>query len=282
MAWLVSAFGVAMVALALADVFRTLCHPRGRGSLSRTVAAAVWRLGRRPAWAGPVALASVIAAWELLVVLGWALVYLPHLPSGFVLTGSVDPATRGGLLDAIYLSLVTAATLGFGDIVPAAGWLRLAVPMQALVGFGLLTAAVSWVLQLYPALTRRRALGIRLTLLRRVGAGRDPAALGPLLHGLAASVVRVRVDLVQHPVTYYFRDSDRASALSAAIGYAGELAAVDVDDGAVDARLGAALLRCALRDLADVLDQRFLHVGGTTTEVLAAYATDHREPMDRE
>ncbi|MFC7876169.1 ion channel [Isoptericola sp. NPDC057391] len=35
--------------------------------------------------------------------------------------------------------------VGFGDIVPTTPWLRLATtPLQALIGFALLTAAVSW------------------------------------------------------------------------------------------------------------------------------------------
>jgi hypothetical protein len=35
------------------------------------------------------------------------------------------------------------ATLGFGDIVPESEWLRIVVPAQALIGFALLTAAVT-------------------------------------------------------------------------------------------------------------------------------------------
>lgn len=66
---------------------------------------------------------------------------------------------------------------------------------------------MSWVLQIYPALTRRRALAVRLTLLRRAGADREPDAVGPLLR---------------------------------------------------------------------------LHTGGTTEEILAAYAADHRQPWDRD
>ncbi|MEV6940459.1 class I SAM-dependent methyltransferase [Streptomyces sp. NPDC051172] len=56
-----------------------------------------------------------------------------------------------------------------------------------------------------------------------------------------------------------------------------------VRDGAVteqaarrpDMRLTGDLLAGALDDLATILDQRFLHMGGTTTEVFAAYAADH-------
>ena len=37
------------------------------------------------------------------------------------------------VLDAVYVSLVTVARLGFGDVVPRDGWLRIAVPVQALL-----------------------------------------------------------------------------------------------------------------------------------------------------
>ncbi|MGI3197819.1 hypothetical protein ACRJ4W_02335 [Streptomyces sp. GLT-R25] len=40
-------------------------------------------------------------------------------------------------------------------------------------------------------------------------------------------------------------------------------------------RLAGELLAGALKDLAAILDQRFLHTGGTPTEVFAAYAADH-------
>lgn len=63
------------------------------------------------------------------------------------------------LVDAPYLSLVTVATLGFIDIVATAPLLRLLI---ALIGFALLTGAVTWMRQIYPALTRRRVLPLRL------------------------------------------------------------------------------------------------------------------------
>ena len=90
----------------------------------------------------------VVLAWVALIVLGWTLVYWPHLEDGFFITGALQETSRGGFLDALYLSMVTVATLGFGDIVPTDEWLRIAVPVQALLGFALLTAAVTWVLQI--------------------------------------------------------------------------------------------------------------------------------------
>src|SRR5436190_1908061 len=100
---------------------------------------------------------------------------------------------------------------------------------EALLGFVLLTAAVTWVLQIYPALTRRRALAIRLSLLRRADAVRvlaeeDVPMAANLLEDLAGELVQVRVDLVQYAETYYFRDGEESVSLPANITTAIELA----------------------------------------------------------
>lgn len=285
--WLISAAGVLVVLVALRDIFHTLWHPSGRGGLSSLVMRSVWRVGR---WlrgrgytrtlTGPVALVLVILLWLALIVLGGALVYGPHLPEGFVLGSGLDPAERGGALDAVYLSLVTVATLGFGDVVPSADWLRIAVPVQALIGFALLTAAVTWVLQVYPSLIRRRALAVRLALLRRVPSDDllgdpDSALAAPLLESLAADLVQARVDVTQYAETYYFRDGDEEASLPAMIGVAADLAAAGREAPRRDVRVAAGLLGSAVDDFARVVDEQFLDVQGSTADVLESYATAH-------
>jgi hypothetical protein len=213
-------------------------------------------------------------------VLGWTLIYWPHLDVDFALSGDLQGATRGGFLDALYLSMVTVATLGFGDIVPVGEEMRVAVPVQSLLGFVLLSAAVTWVLQIQPALTRRRALAIRLSLLRRAGAVRVlaeedvPMAAG-LLEDLAGELVQARVDLTQYAETYYFRDGEEAASLAATIGTAAELARAATASRRVDLRFAGSLLDAALGDLARLLDEQFLRTGGDRSVVLAAYAADH-------
>ena len=64
--------------------------------------------------------------------------------------------------------------------------------------FALLTATVSWFLQLFPALTRRRTLAHQLNLVREAGgqagiAGLDPTHSAALIEPLAASVATVSV-----------------------------------------------------------------------------------------
>jgi hypothetical protein len=87
--------------------------------------------------------------------------------------------------------------------------------------------------------------------------------------------VHVRVDLTAQDATYYFVDGDRTTSLAAALGSAIELADAGRVAAAPGVRSAAAVLHRALDDLAHVLDEEFLRRGGTTTEVLAAWAADH-------
>src|SRR5512141_2574648 len=106
--------GAGLVLLMLVDVFRTLLSPHGSGLL-----------GRGSFIAAPLAMAAVIGAWAGLAAIGWALLYLPHLTDGFVYGAGVP--LRADFAEALYISLVTLSTVGFGDIVAAHPVLRLVV-----------------------------------------------------------------------------------------------------------------------------------------------------------
>ncbi|MGY1698413.1 potassium channel family protein [Geodermatophilus sp. SYSU D00766] len=278
--WGSTVLGAVLVLLVLRDVVHTLWHPSGRRGLSRRLMAVLWRAGRESRrrsgtgfLGGPLAMVVVALSWVLLLVLGFTLVYWPHLPDAFVYGSGLAPG-RSGALDAVYLSLVTLATLGFGDIVPESPWLRLAVPVEAVVGFVLLTAAVTWVLQVYPALSRRRALALRLALLRR--AALPAAAIGAgLLREIAVDLVQVRVDLTQHAETHYFRDVDPETALPLQLPAALELAEAGGRSPDAQVRTAATFLDVAIEDLTGVLDRQFLHRGGDVRARVAAYADDH-------
>ncbi|MFL6096661.1 MAG: potassium channel family protein [Blastococcus sp.] len=286
-AWLITCVGAVVVLAALRDIFHTLWHPSGSSGLGRKVMAAVWRAGRPrrgrrrvSVLAGPLTMVVVVLAWVALIVLGWTLIYWPHLAEGFFISEGLKETSSGGFLDALYLSMVTLATLGFGDIVPTDEWLRIAVPVQALLGFALLTAAVTWVLQIYPALTHRRALAIRLSLLRRadavrVLAGEDVPMAANLLEDIAGELVQARVDLTQYAETYYFRDGDESASLAATIETALHLAHAAEHSPRADLRFAGKLLDLALGDFARLVDEQFLRVGGPTEAVLSAYAADH-------
>jgi hypothetical protein len=283
--WLVSAAGAVLVLVALRDIFSTIWHPGGRGGMTRRLMAGVWALGRRRSWlhhlSGPLAMVTVVFVWLAMILLGWALVYWPHLQTGFLYSEGLDPASHDGLSDALYLSAVTLGTLGVGDIAPTATWLRIAVPVESLVGFGLITAAVSWVLEVYPAITRRRSLAVRLAHLNAAGtrdllrAGTSSVA-APLLLDLSSGIAQLRADLTQYAETYYFRDGDPEASLPAMFSVV-----LDLADGArrsadPDIRFAGDLLAVSAEDYLRVIDRLFLGVGGSAREICAAYADDHR------
>jgi hypothetical protein len=289
--WVITAAGALLVLAGLRDLFHTLWHPTGRGTLSRAVMTVLWRLARRfgargtiAALAGPLSMIAVIFMWTLIIVAGWTLVYWPHVPDGFSYAPGLEPGRRADIVDGLYLSLVMVGTLGLGDIAPTDAWLRIAAPLEALIGFALLTAAVSWISQIYPALTRRRLLALRLTSLRATGGLPPPpgaTATAVLFQQLAEDGNHVRIDLTQHGETYYFHDGEPDTSLAATAGYAADLAVQGQYSREVAVRMSAAMFGRSLEKLAGTLGAHFLRTDGTPRQIFAAYAADHghaREP----
>ncbi|MEU3692864.1 potassium channel family protein [Streptomyces narbonensis] len=285
MEWPLSLLGAALVAFMLREVFHTLWHPTRHGGLSRLVMTTLWRLsghlsGRRRAagLSGPLGMVCVVSIWALAIAVGWALVYWPHMPEAFTYSTGLEPSAHAGPVDALYVSLVTLTTLGLGDIAPATGWLRILAPLEALVGFALLSATVTWTLGLYPALARRRTLALRLSHLRRTHAtteALDSDAGVAVLAGVATELCVVSIDFLQYPESYYFYDADDRASLAEQIGYAAELAQRAAKARHPDVGLAADALDAALDDLAIILDERFLHTGAGRRDVLDAYAAEH-------
>lgn len=285
--WVVSAVGLLLIVVVGRDVFHTLFHPIGHGIIAPVVLKFVWwllrgfRADRRIAsLTGPLGLALVVLTWGAIAVVGWAMLYLAQMPEAFAYGSELDPATRSDAFDALYLSLVTVGTLGFGDIVPTSSFLRIMAPLEALFGFMLLTAAVSWVLQIFPALQRRRVLALQLSTLREARAstpdlGIDSVPSG-VLTGLAASIVEARNDFTQYGATYYFRDLEADASLAASLQYASALAAEARSSAQPQTRLAGALITTAVDSLAALLSQEFLRFDGDTEAVIRAYASDHR------
>lgn len=289
MTWVLGLAGAALVLVTLRDIFHTLWHPRGFGSLCRLLFRLVWHVTdrlmrhRSSELAGPLGLLVVAVAWAALIVLGWTLVYLPHMPDGFIFDSSLTPQRSSDVLASAYLSLVAVATLGFGDIVPAEPLLRMLVPVQALIGFVLFTAVISWVLQVYPALIQRRALARRLSLLRAhhahetVARAQDPSVPTQLLLGLSEEITVVEMDLLQYGETYYFRESESDLSMAAALPYARRLAAAGHESRSHEVVQAAAVLDDSVGRLAALLDREYLHTGGSVDQTLEAFAHDHRQ-----
>lgn len=282
--WILNTAGALLILLALRDIFHTLWHPSSSGTVSRLIARAFWRVShagsRDPgSTVGSVILVSVVLAWALLIVAGFTLVYWPHMEEQFFFSSGLNPPARSDLADSVYLSLVTFATLGYGDIVPVQSWLRFVAPLEALVGFVLLSASITWVLQLYPALGRRRSLALQLKSLEQQQLAvalpqLDSSAGADLLSGLSQSLGQSRMDMTQFGHGYYFSDAVETS-LPAHIGYVRELCEAGARSGRQDVRLMAGALASSLDDFATLLREDFIPAAGDTDHVLQAYRADH-------
>jgi hypothetical protein len=298
---LLTLIGVTLIAIVLWDIFFSVFSFSGSGTVSSTAVTYVWQAARRVSrrrpdrlgMVGPISLVLIILSWVFGMVLGWACLFWPHLPEAFYLSPGLAPDQNDGFLDAVYLSIVTFGTLGYGEITPQATWLRILAPMQALLGFALFTASISWILSINPSLARRRHLARQVALLTR-HAERDGRSIvtiraeaeSGLLLRLAQQVVSVRDDFVQYRVIYSFRDTDPVSALDVALPSLLGLARDASRHENATVRADGTLLLEAIADLASYLDETWLHCreGASIDEVFQAYAGDHLrrvESMER-
>lgn len=283
--------GIALIALALRDIFDVLFHPLGRGVIARRVVAATFaaalRIGGRNGalLAGPLAYGAVVATWAALLAVGWALIWMPHLPEGFSF-GPGLVAAPSGFADALYLSLVNLTSLGYGDIAPQASLLRILGPIETIFGLGLLTASISWLISIYNAISRRDSLAHEARLAKeseeRLGeklADADPALLQAMLASFAEQLIRTRRDLIHFPIIHYFRTEDDERALAGLLPFLRSL----VEEAGGEARphslrVRAEILGLAIDDFAETLRVRLRLPGETTAATLEHYRAGHGRP----
>lgn len=277
--------GLALIAIGLRDMFHTLLHPSGKGRLSQWVIVGMWKaskaIGHRlGSGVGPAAMVTVILLWVTLQSVGWALLYYPHIPGGFTYSSGIDAAAYPDVVEALYISVLTLGTLGYGDMVAIDPWIRLASPLEALTGFALITAALTWFTQVYPPLLRRRSLALELKGLADVAYAKsinelDAEAVARVLDSLTGDVGKVLVDFTQHTEGFYFLEPNQDLALPYQLPYTLQLcdAALKFNDPGV--RLSAQRLFRSLQQLGDKLDEDFLHAGDSLEEIFTAYAAEH-------
>ncbi|HXM03441.1 MAG TPA: potassium channel family protein [Chthoniobacterales bacterium] len=225
-AWVVTAAGAGLLGLVAVDIYRTILHSRGHsGPVTETLTRTVWRLARAVAFhrsrpgrhqllnhVGPLLLPGIVATLVALIILGFALLYWPHLPKSFNVQKKAQSARA---IEAIYFSGITFTTLGYGDIAPRSIPMRLLALSEALTGFGFISLAVTYLVSLTAALERNRAAALSFYHQAREGA--DVA--GFLIHhfvggrfvGLESIFADAARDLqglleshIEHPLIHYF------------------------------------------------------------------------------
>ena len=283
--------GIALIALALRDIFDVLFHPLGKGVIARRIvqgmSAAVRRAPRGRSTlgllGGPLSYIAVVGTWTALLALGWAFVFWPHLPGAFNYSQGLVPAQHDGFIDALYISLVNLTSLGYGDISPASDLMRILGPVETTFGLGLLTASISWLISIYNAISRRDSLAHEVHLAKeseeRLGeklADADPRLLETMLASFAEQLIRTRRDLIHFPITHYFRTEDEERALAGLLPFLTSLANEAAEESRPHSlRVRAEILRMAIDDFAQTLRTRLRMPGETTDATLRHYQSDH-------
>jgi hypothetical protein len=284
--------GIGVVFVGLQDLFHTLFQPAKSGDIGDWIARSIWRLfkrsvPRRLSLAGPVAFVSIIVFWAASVIIGFALIFLPRLPQAFSFAQGLDPGSYHSLLGALDVSIGALITFSTGTYSKnlVIQWL---MGTESVIGFALLTAAVSWLLSIYPVFEHRKSLAHEATLLRfselkgiRRLADVSDSDLQQILVGLASQIITCRNELSQFPITYYFHENERETALSGILPYMSAIAEQSIQRSG-GAGLAATILGGAIDDYLKLVARSFLKRPFTSRQdILVAFAADHRREVVR-
>ncbi len=254
--------GAALALFALHEVFRDIFHPTLSGNLSDLLGRVTSLLLRhtflRPAL-GPIVLVSTILCWVILLAAGFALVFC-GLSMQALITFQGPPASSPwiNLFRSIYLSFGALDTFQTFDAELRPDWLRLLITIEGLIGLSMITASVSWLVLLYPALARTRFFAKRISLLakaeKRVQLSLVEHLGVPVLTELAVGVIQLRLDFILFPILFNFYASDQSASIAFTLPQLCRIAA----DGMAErlpgeVRLAGAQLQVALEELAKTL-----------------------------
>ena len=218
--------GLAVILLGLVDVFFAVLQHDAIGFLTPKLYRWSWVVARTVTHPLPTRLRSSIRAlaapgmvlltlvvWLGTQLVGYALVYYPGVLDNEFALGSDLRASFGV---ALYTSAVTLSSLGSADVFPTAMAFRAVSASETLVGLGILTLTVSYLLNVYRVLQEQNTLAAALhhqaedggdprsILAPHFVAGR-PEGLSTHLREFHRSLVNQGEGMRRYPIVYYFQ-----------------------------------------------------------------------------
>ncbi|HEX6772592.1 MAG TPA: hypothetical protein VF126_11245 [Acidobacteriaceae bacterium] len=277
--------GTLLVLFGIREVFRDIFHPTASGSLSDVVGRIASRLMQhtrlRPA-VGPLSLVTVIVCWVILLATGFALIYCGILPREIAGSDGGGHGFPENFVRSLYFSLGAFDTFQTFNLAPQTNWPRLVISIEGLIGISMITASVSWLVLLYPALTRSRLFARRVSSL--IEAGRRAhydlvEELGaPFLMDLAKDVLQFRLDVILFPILLNFYSSNETSTVANVLPELHQIASQALAEGTTySVEIAGRWLQVALEDLSEVLARRVLGIADREVpRVFAAYQERER------
>jgi hypothetical protein len=218
--------GVALLAVVFYDIYATILRATKQpGPFSEFLNRGLWGIatrlttGMNRRWrhhflsaVGPLLMPFLIAILISFLMAGFALIYLPRMETGFKINGD---ALGNPILQAFYFSGVTLFTIGYGDILPVTGTTRIVALIEGGCGIAVISLSITYLLTVYRALERKRALALNFYHQARQGADisgfiSSHYARGKF-HSLTESLREATRNLqelleshLEHPVIHYF------------------------------------------------------------------------------
>ncbi|MEX2553814.1 MAG: ion channel [Actinomycetota bacterium] len=242
--WIVA--GLILILAGVWDLFMTVLYYDAAGPLSLRLYRLVWASCRRLAsrvparhvsfvlsLGIPLMVLSSLVLWIALQVLGFAAIYYVGLHMG---SFRFAEGLEAGPIEALYLSGISLSGLGYGDLAPITGPYQLVTAVQALMGYGFLTLAIAYVVNVYKVIEDMGVLSSdvyheseRTYEARHIlevhfhqGESRD---LGGRLNNFYTSMISHHEGMRHYPVAYYFYSRRGYAALPYRYGVIGRVIA---------------------------------------------------------
>lgn len=309
--WISLGFGTALLLVGASDIFFTVLHYDNIGFLSCRLYGGLFRairwltapLPRRFRAFGlslgaPLMIPATVSLWIFLATLGFAFIYHAGMNRAtFAFASGLEPSFQS----ALYISGVCISTLGLGDIAPRSGIYQALVVGEALIGFGILTLAIAYVLGVYAVLQRLSELSATLlhqaqdtanpwSILVPHFPDGEPRALESHLIELHRSLVSLHEGMRRYPIVYHFHSQRAYRSIPYAFRMIGGMATalrwgLPTGHSAVQTPYLPTLLT-GLDTITSYVDDRFLshHLPpvpeSVSFETFAASFEDGEEPKD--
>ncbi|MEP7037889.1 MAG: ion channel [Acidobacteriota bacterium] len=240
--------GLVLLALVFYDIYATILRgTKHSGLFSRFLNRGLWRgvavltqnLNRRLrhrilAAIGPLLMPLLISIFIVMLLTGFALIYMPRMETGF----KINDAVGGSLIfKAFYFSGITLLTIGYGDILPITDTTRVVAIVEGASGIGIISLSITYLLTVYGALERKRAVALKFYHQARQGADISGFIASHFSRGrfysLTESLREATRDLqesleshLEHPIIHYFHSVEVYKGLPRALFVALETVAI--------------------------------------------------------
>ncbi|HEX2054148.1 MAG TPA: potassium channel family protein [Actinomycetota bacterium] len=279
------AVGLVLILAGIWDLFMTVLYYDAAGPLSLRLYKLVWSVLRRIAnrvpetsaaftlsFGVPLMVLASLALWISLQVVGFAFIYYVGLHQGaFRFSEGLDASA----VEALYLSSISVSGLGYGDLAPVTAPFQLAAGLQALTGYGFLTIAIAYVVNVYKVIEDMSILSAdiyhesehtydsRHILEVHFHLGR-PTELTGRLSNFYSSMISHHEGMRHYPVVYYFYSRRGYAALPYRFGLIGKVIAalrwgVPSDDP-ISEEPWLRALKSAYESISDEILERFLEI----------------------